>query len=97
MAMQFLTANQKDAGCNFEIWLDTSKVGVNGNPDPSYVKSYAFGIKPPGWAGATLNGTSYTDWESYCAAESQLLAQHDLQTRLQPPSPTVLPLQGTTF
>ena len=98
MSMQFLTATESTAGCQFSVWIDTTQ-GMATNPDPAYVRDYAFGPAPKGWTGATLDGTAYATWPEYCAAEVKLLAAADLAA-MQPPAPTPTPLTaiaGTTF
>ena len=99
MSMQFLLATESANGsCAFAVWLDTTQ-GTATNPNPAYVRSYNFGPPPSGWTGATLNGTAYTSWPAYCAAEVQLLAAAALAA-IPPvsPAPTTLTcIVGTTF
>ena len=96
--MQFLVATESAAGCQFAVWLDTAQ-GTATEPNPVYVRGYSFGPVPKGWTSATLNGTAYTSWADYCAAEVQLLAAADLAAMLPPaPTPTTLTsIVGTTF
>ena len=110
MSRLFVRAHQRDDGSvHFAIWLDTSKAtgqanvytftdagGNTINPDPDHVRVHVFGPSPEGWTSATLNGTTYTDWPAYCAAEAELLAEAEAQAT-QPPTYTVLPMQGQTF
>ncbi len=98
MSMQFLSATESANGaCAFSVWLDTTQ-GAATDPDPAYVRNYTFGAAPTGWAGATLNGTAYTSWPTYCAAEVQLLAAAALAAIEATPAPATLPsIAGTTF
>lgn len=93
--MKFLTAAGSAAGCEFSVWLDTSK-GTAAEPDPAYIRTYTWGRAPTGWNGGSINGTGYTSWPEYCAAETQLLAAADLAA-MQPPAPTPLVIAGTVF
>ena len=109
--MQWLRAEVKGPHLHLRVWLDTSRSQTNPKtqaqePDPLYVKEYRWSAYPTGtdfttspptvtWKGATLNGTTYTDWASYVQAEVILLAQADLAT-LDPPV-TPLPVQGQMF
>jgi hypothetical protein len=96
--MQFLTAEQYAKHLHFRVWLDTHKAEVDGKPDKTFVRHYRFPAKPPiGWANASLNGTSYTDWPAYCAAEVQLLAAADLAAITGTKPVATLPMNGQTF
>ena len=99
MPMQFLTATESPTGLQFSVWLDTTKTLTDGKtPDPAYVRSYAFGPAPKRWAGATLDGASYTTWAEYCTAEVQLLAAAELAAMWPPtPAPTPLAVAGARF
>ena len=95
--MQWLKAEQKANHYHLKVWLDTSKIQANTTePDPIYTKEYRFSATPPnGWVSASLNGTTYSDWQSYCLAEAQLLAQADYDALN--PTTTALSVQGDVF
>ncbi len=84
---------------HFQVLLDETKLLPDGLPDPKYVKEWNWGKQPTGWTSATLNGTTYTDYAAYCAAETQLLAANHLAflQAEETANATVLPMQGTTF
>ena len=97
---------------HFRVLLDESKTLADGSPDPKWCRDYRYAgayviasadgktstmqQEPPGWKGGTLNGTAYTDWPSYCAAEAALLAQAELDA-LTAPDPTPLAMHGKSF
>ena len=95
--MQWLKAEQIGQKLHLQVWLDTSKTqSKSTNPDPIYVKQYHFPSQPPnGWSGGKLNGTAYTDWQSYVLAEAQLLAKADYDALH--PATTPLSVEGELF
>ena len=96
--MQFLAAEQHPKHLQFRVWLDTSKVDAEGKPDSAFVRHYRFSVAPPpGWSNASLNGTAYTDWAAYCAAEAELLAAADLAAITGTKPVATLPMNGQTF
>ncbi|MHB1701501.1 MAG: hypothetical protein ACYCSN_15485 [Acidobacteriaceae bacterium] len=96
--MQFLTAEQHPKHLQFRVLLDTDKTKPDGKPDERFVRHYRFAAKAPsGWSDAKLNGTAYTDWAAYCAAEVKLLAAADLAAITGTEPVTALPMNGQTF
>ena len=95
--MQWLNAAQKGHYLHLSVWLDTTKTQTNSTqPNPIYTKEYRYSASPPqGWTGGSLNGTAYTDWQSYVLAEAQLLAAADYAALN--PTPTALSVQGEVF
>lgn len=93
MTMQFLSATTDAQGYHYSILLDTTKPN-----DPNYIFNRDWApcpLNPDGtanWAGGV------TAYQQMTIAEVKLLAQHHLDTMLNPtPAPTALPTQGTTF
>lgn len=96
MSKQFTKAHQHaDGGLHFQVLLDTTQVLPDGSPNPIYLREWDYGPAPKGWTSGSLNGTAYTDWPSYCAAEVQLLADAEAAQSAAPV--TLNPPQGTTF
>lgn len=98
----FIKAHQKPAPnsrIHFQVLLDDTQLLPDGSPNPEYLKEWHWSPQPPNWTGATLNGTTYTDYNAYIAAETQLLAAHHLAQMQaeEAANATVLPMQGTTF
>ena len=95
--MQWLKAEQIGQKLHLQVWLDTSKTqSKSTNPDPLYVKDYHFASQAPkGWSDSSLNGTPYTDWQSYVLAEAQLLAKADYDA--MHPATTDLTVEGEVF
>ncbi|MHB1865547.1 MAG: hypothetical protein ACYCPS_05335 [Candidatus Saccharimonadales bacterium] len=96
--MQWIKAEQQDSRLHLHVWLDTAKTLPDSTePDPQYVREYRFAATPPeGITGPwTLNGTSYTEWQSYVLAEAQLLAAAEYAALTAPL--TTLSVAGEVF
>lgn len=94
--MQWLEAQKQGPHLHLHVWLDTSQKNSKGEPNPLYTRTYRFAVEPPtGWVQATLNGTTFTDWQDYVLAEAQLLATADYAV-INPPT-AALTVQGQVF
>src|SRR5262245_27681331 len=51
--MEIVRADEALSAYEYELWLDTSRVGPDGEPDPRYLRAYRWGKTPPG--GVTLD------------------------------------------
>lgn len=96
LAHQRNNAQSEPVEQHYQVWLNTTQTLPDGAPNPAWVRNYHFGPAPQNWVGASLDGTAYTDWVSYCQAEVELLAEAE-EAQMNEPAPTVLTIQGTTF
>lgn len=98
--MKVIEACKSGNEFKFCFHLDETKaVGEEQRPDPSYVRSYTFGAKPPRrYTGGSLSpGRFYTDeeWRDKCYAEAVLLAKAELAAMGEPEAES-LPMEGAT-
>lgn len=96
-SMQWLKAKQEGPHLHLSVWLNIDKtLPDKTKPNLIYIRSYKFSVHAPkNWKGASLNGVAYSNWESYCIAEAQLLAQFEYEQINQ--NSTVLSIQGEVF
>lgn len=71
----------------FCVHLDETKLDANGNPDPAYLKYFAWGKQPP-------SGQTATQYLASIKNEMKLLCQLDLDTLN---AGTALAMEGTVL